>query len=260
MKMLQTAFTLVVMIALLTGSAFSQSVLSLTGLNLPDAGLAIPPDTPLKFQQTGMPDNHLNPDGSVGKKSVGTAFLLSLVLPGAGEWYLNKNNAARFFFGTEMLIWAGYLSNHLYTSHLENEFKVYAVQHADVLRDGKGVQYWIDIGKHDDIYSFNEQRRRERYFEAIYPETDEYEWSWDSREDRLRYDGKRLRANEIANQVVYFQAALLLNHMISGINALRLARKHNREMDQAPTLGMRFQSWPVDRKNSYFGVNFSAHF
>ena len=129
------------------------------------------------------------------------------------------------------------------------------------IRDSnKGVQYWIDIGKYDDIYSFNEQRSRDRYFEAMYDENEANFWSWDSRENRFRYDGKRIRANEIAGQDVYFQAAVLLNHLVSGINALRLARQHNRSLQEQSGFSMHFDAHRDYQNSRYLGLRFSTRF
>jgi hypothetical protein len=233
---------------------------STSDIKLPFSAMRLVAAEPFSFRQIDLPQISPQTETVSGGKSVGGAFLLSLILPGAGEWYTGNRTAARMSFGAELLIWAGYISNNLYSDHLQNETRVYAVQHAGVQRSGKDTQYWIDIGKHDDIYLFNEKRHQERNFDALYPQTAEYAWDWDSHENRLRYDGKRLNANVIANRIVYFQAAVLLNHMISGVNAMRLARRHNRAAAEHPSLGMQFQSWPVDRARSYFGVNLSAKF
>ncbi len=192
------------------------------------------------------------------QKSVGRAFFMSLVLPGAGEYYMGRKSQAFMFLGFEVLAWSGLLANQLYSDHLKDEYKTFAGQHAGVQPAGKDLQYWIDIGKYDDIYSFNEQRRRDRYFDAIYDETPANYWKWDSRDNRFRYDGKRLRANEIASQDVYFYAAVLLNHLVSGINAMRLARKHNRTVSTA--WHMQFESYKFTDNSNYFGMRFSRQF
>ncbi|MBD3224552.1 MAG: hypothetical protein GF313_07470 [Caldithrix sp.] len=169
-------------------------------------------------------------DENDAKKSVGKALLMSLVVPGSGEYYTGNRNHGLFFFSMELLAWGGLTANRHYSNHLMDEYRVFAVEHADVNPSGKDKQYWIDIGKYNDIYAYNEQRQRDRRFSDMYAETDVNYWNWQSKELRFRYDGKRIQASEIANREVYFFTAILLNHLVSGINAMRLARSHNREM------------------------------
>jgi len=196
----------------------------------------------------------------VGQKSPGLAALMSLVLPGSGEFYMGQRGQATAFFSSEIVLWTGLLLNNLYANHLNDEYRIYAVQHAGVQSQGKDKQYWIDIGKYNSLYDFNEQRRRDRFFSALYPEDGNYFWLWDEENNRLRYDGKRIRAQEISNQDVYFYASILLNHLVSGINALRLARKHNRQLIENRSWGLRFDATPAHVSDRYFGVRVSAQF
>lgn len=193
-------------------------------------------------------------------KSVGKALLLSLILPGAGELYMGSKGFATFFLSTEIIAWTGLVGNQLYARHLEDEYKTYAVQHARVYRSGKDKQYWIDIGKYNDIYEFNEQRRRDRYFDAIYEENEINYWMWDSRSHRFRYDGKRIRANEIAGQDVYFYAAVMLNHLVSGINAMRLARKYNSRLQNRLDWSLNVDSYRDHPGSAYLGLRLNTTF
>jgi len=151
------------------------------------------------------------------KKSVGKAFLFSLVLPGAGQYYLDEKNSALFFFGLEVAAWAGLTANMLYTDHLKEEYYSYAARHAGVNRDGKDKEYWMSIGKYDDIYAYNDRRIRERRLDELYPENGENIWIWDSWENRYTYDAKRIHASEISNQDIYFWGAITLNHLFSNL-------------------------------------------
>lgn len=196
----------------------------------------------------------------VGQKSVGLALLMSLALPGAGEFYMGQRGQGTFFLSSEIVIWSGLVLSNLYAGQLKDETYVYAAQHAGVLNNGKDKQYWIDIGKYNSLYEFNEQRRRDRFFEDIYPENAHYNWFWDEENNRLRYDGKRIRANEIANQDVYFYASILLNHLVSGINAMRLARKHNRKLIEEANWSLRFKAHSQENRNKYYGLDFSTSF
>ena len=166
------------------------------------------------------------------KKSVTKAFFLSLLLPGAGEAYVGKTAYTRVFLSIELVGWGMFVANRVNVSKRENDYKNYAAQHAGLSDQDKPDQYWIDIGKFDNTYLYNEQRRRDRDVEAIYPENLPFSWQWDNRENRLYYDGYRIETRQIDERKTYIIGAILLNHVVSAINALRVARAHNREVEE----------------------------
>ena len=194
------------------------------------------------------------------KKSVGTALLLSLVLPGSGQYYMGESKSAALFLSSEALLWLGLFTNNAYHDQLVADYQSYAVQHAQVNPQGKSKQYWTDIGKYDDIYLFNEQRARQRYFENMYEENRENYWFWDVHQNRIRYDASRLHANEIAARVVYFQAAVVLNHLASGLHAMYLARVHNRKLKEAHAWNLSFQSSSFVSADRYIKARISIGF
>ena len=156
---------------------------------------------------------HFKSDGAIQKKSPGKAFFFSLILPGSGQFYVGEKQYAVGFFSSEILFLLGLFANEAYTNHLVDEYKTYAVQHAAVQRSGKDIDYWAHIAKYDDIYAYNEQRQRERYFDNVYEDNQANYWMWDAHENRITYDENRLHANAVAARVVYYQAAIMLNHI-----------------------------------------------
>jgi len=165
------------------------------------------------------------------KKSVGKAFFYSLLVPGLGEAYVGNMGFAKLFFSLEVVGWGVFLGNYQYVSWLQNDYKNYARQHAGISEGGKDDDYWINIGKWDAIYGYNEQRRRDRDVDAIYEENAINFWRWDSHSNRLEYDGRRIRARELERNDVYYLGAIVLNHIVSAINALRVAKAHNRNVE-----------------------------
>lgn len=201
-----------------------------------------------------MPD-----EGAPLKKSVGKALLYSLILPGAGEFYVDEPGFGKLFLGIEILAWSSFLFNDHYFSSLQKDYKSYARLHAGVAQNSKNAQYWIDIGKFDDIYAYNDQRRRDRRIDAIYEESPNTIWNWDSKDNRFKYDAKRLKAVDIKNREVYFITTILLNHIVSAINAVRLTRKYNRNL-ASQTFEYRFVLNTVDPYNKYFGIALAKSF
>jgi hypothetical protein len=164
------------------------------------------------------------------KISAGKVFFYSLLIPGLGEATLKKGGYTKFFLSVETILWGIYVTNRLKVKWNTQDYKSYAAQHAGINGRGKDDQYWINIGKYDNIYAYNEQRRKDRNVQEIYQnEADDY-WYWDNKEDRLYYDEKRIKTRQMEIRNTYFIGGIILNHVVSAINALRLARKHNRHL------------------------------
>lgn len=194
-------------------------------------------------------------------QSAGKAFFLSLLVPGSGEYFNGHKGYGRFFFSAELLLWGSLLANQQYVDILKDEYRAFAVEHAGLDPSGKDADFWNNIGKYDNLFSFNEQRRRDRNVDAIYPETGAYFWDWDSKSNRFVYDGRRIRSNEIASRDTYFYAAIVVNHLVSGINAMRLARKHNRNLSsRSQNWDLRFYALKETEYQHRFGFSFSTHF
>lgn len=177
-----------------------------------------------------VPD--INPVPAREKKSVSRAFFYSLLLPGTGEAYVGKTGYTKFFLSVETIGWGLFIANSLQVSSREEDYQNYAVQHAGIDRSGKEDQYWIDIGKFDTIYEYNEQRRRDRNIDALYPESPDFAWRWDAEDNRLFYDAYRIDTRKIEDRQVYIFGVIILNHLASAINALRLARAYNRDIEE----------------------------
>jgi hypothetical protein len=149
-----------------------------------------------------------------------------------GESYVGKYGYTRLFLSLEVLGWSLFAANRINVASREEDYQNFAIQHAAINRQGKDDQYWIDIGKYGNIFQHNEQRRRERDLEGIYEESAINFWRWDSNANRLFYDEQRIETREIERNEVFIIGAIVLNHLVSAINALRLAKAYNKEIDQ----------------------------
>ena len=63
----------------------------------------------------------------------------------------------------------------------------------------------------------------------------------------------------VDNNRVYFQLAIVLNHLVSGINALRLARQHNKQFEEQK-IGLRFDAYRESKYSRYMGFNLTVRF
>lgn len=151
--------------------------------------------------------------------------LLSLILPGTGEWFIGSKSTAKFFWGTEVGLWATYLGIKAYTNILQEDFKSFAAVHAGVYTANKTDQFWIDVGNSSDIYTFNEKKRVERNLGATYEETKENVWVWDSDEHRAQFNEIRFKQHNWKQRLNIAIAGLILNRIISAVDVIRLIRK-----------------------------------
>jgi hypothetical protein len=180
-----------------------------------------------KLIQTEQPSEE-----NIQSGSKGVNILLSLLLPGAGEWRMGRKNTAKFFFGTEFMLWAGYFSFNAYADVIKNDYQAFASVHAGVNPNQKNDQYWIEIGSAENIYLYNEQRLRERDIPGTYPETDLYYWQWDSKDSRRRYNQLRVNEHDWERRATFVVSGFILNRLISAVDVLRLIRKEKRAEEQ----------------------------
>lgn len=193
------------------------------------------------------------------KKSVGSALFLSLLIPGAGEYYADNTFYTKIFFGIEVVAVGSILfSDYLYRSKVKDN-KIFASTHAGINRSKKSDKYWRVIGKYNDIFLYNEQRRKDRLTGDVFAENEFNNWSWDSRENRVKYDRKRIHAQVLRDSEIFIMSAILVNHIVSAINAVRLTRKYNKNLANS---GYNYNLVinPGNHDNRYIGLFLSRSF
>ncbi|NOX38702.1 MAG: hypothetical protein GXO78_14325 [Calditrichaeota bacterium] len=165
------------------------------------------------------------------QRSGARAILLSLILPGAGEWSLGHRRMAKIFLGAEVALWAGYFGSLAYAEVLRRDYQTFAALHAGVNPAGKDDQYWIDIGNANNIYDFNEKRLVQRNLDAVYMNTREYYWQWDAEENRYRYVDLRLKQHRWKRRATFVIGGMILNRILSTVDVIRIIRKEKKERE-----------------------------
>lgn len=161
------------------------------------------------------------PQKGIGGKNI----LLSLVLPGLGEWVAGEKGRAKIFMSFELGLWASYFGIREYANVLERDYLTFAAVHAGVDTRGKAKQYWIDIGNAGSLYEFNERRRIDRNLAATYPETEKYFWQWDSEGNRIQYSDLRNKQDNWKQVGTFMIGGMVLNRIVSTIDIVRLIRR-----------------------------------
>ena len=102
-------------------------------------------------------------------------------------------------------------------------------------------------------------RVNQRRIEELYDENDANYWQWDSQDNRFTYDFKRLKSIGIKDREIFITIGILVNHLVSAVNAVRLARRHNKNLAQS-SFNYRFVVNTQEPQNKYFGLAFSQSF
>jgi len=162
------------------------------------------------------------------QKSPQKAFLRSLVLPGWGQHYGERNSRAAMFIGVEAGFWLGiFLSREAY-QHEKDNYMSFAREHAGV-RGSKDHQFYVDIGNYSSQEAFNRDQLQKRDYSDKYS-GNSYYWEWDSSSNRNSFEDIRISADRNKNRVYYIAGGMLLNRLFSAIDASRGLTRQQKEI------------------------------
>ncbi len=154
------------------------------------------------------------------------------MLPGMGEWYAGDFGSGRYPLVAEAALWLTYASFQQYGTWYKSDARQFASVHSGATLGGKNDQFFVNIGNYDNVYEYNDEKLRERDLPDVYDPAAGYFWSWDTDADRARFRSMRVSSDEIFNNSKFVIGAVVLNHIISAINAARLVRHYNKNADE----------------------------
>ena len=199
-------------------------------------------------------------------KSPGRALLYSALLPGMGEFYAGARKRAVLFLGLEAAAWGLYFSWNGQGKEIEEDFRGVADEQWDVLRyvdwrgsaisrnssithalpcstfvvGGEGIsgcpetekqQYYELIGKYDQFVSGWEDAR-DQDGNLVQPTEIDSAENFVSKQ-RFAYEDQRNDSNRFLKRATNVAGLILVNHVISAIDAARAARATAGGADQA---------------------------
>lgn len=170
--------------------------------------------------------------------SKGTAFLLSFILPGTGEYYAGSPKMAKIFFGTELALWSAFGTLRYYGSRLEHDYKLFAKAHAGVDISGKDHEYFVDIENFNNLENYNQYKMQQRSLNEVYPENDQYNWEWDSQDNRFKYSKMRIDSDSAYRHSLFMVGGIVINHIVSSIDAVRIVHKQQQSHEQKTVIGL----------------------
>ena len=159
------------------------------------------------------------------------AFFLSLLIPGAGQYYVGEKGWAKAFLLSEGLLWLGYAGFREYGSWRENDYRVFASVRAGVDPEGKDAEFFDDVGFYDSVFERNRVTCWQEGPEAsLFAEGSQPSWAWDSEASRLTFRSLRSSSLTARERSLYMVGGLILNHVMSAIQAARSASSGGEEL------------------------------
>jgi hypothetical protein len=183
--------------------------------------------------------SNVNP---AAKKKVGLALIYSLLLPGMGELYAGSYSTGKYFTIAEGALWSTFIGMNVYGSWQQDRYKAFAVSRAGINPDGKDEDYYATISEYLDIEQYNNEKALERRFTEMY-NTERYYWNWENPDDRRTYRSMWVSSEQTFNDVRFVAGLLIVNRLVSAINAVRLVAAYNKRVEEEA-------SW-----NIYMGLN-----
>ena len=211
-------------IILISGLIYSQSpTKNILNLKLDSKNLM---KTNTKYSPNYQEDFH--------KKNVGLAIIYSLLLPGMGELYAGQYSSGKYFTITDALLWGTYLGFDVYGNMRKNDYESFAAANGGVNNNGKDAAYYTTIGNYINIQQYNDEKALERNFNQMY-NVDKFYWDWKTNAQRSAYRDMWTSSESAYNNLKFVAGALVLNRVISIINAVRLVSAYNKR--QSDELG-----------------------
>jgi len=152
-------------------------------------------------------------------------FLMSLIIPGLGQYYAGSSGYAKIFIAAELAFWGGYFYNNTIMEACRQDYYSQAALHAGVNPGKFGTSYLNAIGAYDSSYEYNMRQLQSSFQPRLY--TGEKEWEWDTEKSRLKYRNLRERELEYENNAKFFVAGIVLNHFLSALNASKIIQKRS---------------------------------
>jgi hypothetical protein len=193
------------------------------------------------------------------KKNTGLAILYSLLLPGMGELYADAYDSGVYFTVADGVLWGTFAGMNVYANWQKDRYISYSQSNASVSAEGKDEDYYATIGKYLSIDQYNDEKALERNFDEMY-NTEKYFWKWNTSNEQKTYKSMWTSSEQTFNDVRFVVGALLLNRVVSAINAVRLVSRYNNNLSQEVgwNVSLGLQNNP-DNSSSY-NINFITSF
>lgn len=203
-------FIFIVCVTMLTGSGIAQK-----NLKQDLVGNFEPANLRLQEFSTSTPT-----------KSVTLAVVLSLIVPGTGEWYAGNFDSGKYFLIADGAFWLTYAGFEHRGDWLREDARSFGATHANANFSNKDDQYFVNVGSYLSRDDYNLARLRDRRYDQLYT-VQEYHWQWNSDANRLRFRDLRVQSDRMYENAKFAIGALVINRLVSAFSAGRTAARVN---------------------------------
>ena len=204
-------------------------------------------------------DQQIAIDGVKQKKSAGLAIVYSLLLPGMGELYADAYDSGVYFTIADGVLWGTYIGMNVYGNWQKDRYISYAQTNADITTENKDDDYYATISEYLSIDQYNDQKAFERNFDEMY-NTEQYFWKWNTSEERKTYRDMWVSSEQTLNDVRFVVWGLLLNRVVSAINAVRLVSRYNNNLNQEVGWNVSLGVQNLPDNSASYNLNFITSF
>lgn len=159
-------------------------------------------------------------------KSGGLAMLLSLVVPGAGHYYLNRMDVGKYFVAGEAASWLGFVGLNIYGDAVKDDARQFAVQYSGANSTITDDEYYTNIGFYRNIFDYNNDKLARGEFDKVY-DVEKFYWYWNSADEQGTFETQRKKSERIFNARIIFTTGLIVNRLTSALSALLLANSNS---------------------------------
>lgn len=191
-----------------------------------------------------------------GKKNIGRALMFSLILPGTGQLYAGPWWRALPWIAVEAASWTVFAVYHKKGQDKTDEFEDFADEHFSRARYDTAEQDIRDDNDGELPDNFTHElppTNNQQYYEMIGKYIMQFGFGWedayetDEQKLTLFFDGTttnfydyrdmRAEANDLLSIANIGMEIVLVNHIISALEAAFLVRQHNRRLETTQSLG-----------------------
>lgn len=148
----------------------------------------------------------------------------SFLVPGWGQNELGYKSRSKKYIYVEVGILLSLYTSSKYSNEIKRNYIAYAAKHAGVVTNGKDREYWVDIGNFNTLNDYNSEHLRNREVGELYPQTQKWNWNWDTSKNRKYFESRRIQSDKMKLFSTFTIGGLFLNHFVSSIDALYLKR------------------------------------
>lgn len=182
---------------------------------------------------------------SAEKVSVKKAMFYSALLPGWGQAYTQNYTKAGFFLAAEAGTYLAWFRLSKETDWAVDAYKDYAYNMVGIdLESNKDYYQLIQDNFSSDLYNASVERYARNVFLIIYNDPEGYEdyiatnfiseelsWDWENNKNWDRYKDLRYTKQNFEVYENFAVAALILNRLVSSVDAAIAARNVNRNIE-----------------------------